>query len=102
MNFRRPFLSRHTVDADGGGVIGNGPFRVKLRAFTLTYVEGQQKLTLPVELLTGKTADYNIGTNLIRHWDDSAEVFQASEKFTIENNIFAALDYMRIRYTNAR
>jgi hypothetical protein len=73
-------------------VLADGPFRVRVRAtgFNLVYSEGQNKLTLPLEF--GLDGSCNVGAALIRHWDGSSQMFQKAQKFTIERNIFAALD----------
>lgn len=99
MNLHRSFLRRRTVWSDTGGISNNG-FKVELATFKLVYSEDRRTLTLPVELLQGKTADYNIGTALIQHWDNSSEHFGDDQILTIKRNIFAALDYMGTRYSN--
>ena len=102
MRLRRLLFHYRTVEASSGGVFANGPFRVKLTVFgfRLIYSEGQSKLTLPVEY--GLHGSCNVGTACIRHWDGSSETFDKSQTVIIENNIFAALDHMHVRYTNAR
>lgn len=102
MNFKRRLFSRKTVQSDCGGVIGSGPFCVKLQFLRLIYTERGHKLTIPVEPLRGRVADCEIGTALIRHWDNSKDPFRTDQIFTINQNIFAALDFMNVRYANPR
>ena len=102
MKLRRALLHPRTSKSETGGILADGPFRVQLAIFgsKLTYCEGDQKLTLPVEY--GLNGSCDIGTALVRHWDDSREPFGKDQIFTIEQNIFAALDFMCVRYTNLR
>lgn len=93
-------LRRRTVLSDGGGVIENGPFSVILRNFTLTYVEGDQKITIPVEVMLRGHCE--IGTTWIRCWDNSDTAFSVNQIFTIKQNIFSALDFMKVHNTNPR
>ena len=71
-------------------------FKVVLGNFKLVYSEDECRLTIPVELLLGKTADYHIGTAVIRHWDNSSEPFRNDQIATIKTNIFVALDHIQI------
>jgi hypothetical protein len=102
MKLRRILFHPRTVQSETGGALADGPFRVKLATvgFKLIYSEGECKLTLPVEY--GLDGSCNIGTVFIRHWNGSSEIFGKDQIFTIEKNIFAALDHMHIRYTNIR
>ena len=102
MSLRKRKFAYRTAQSDTGGVLNDGPYRVKLTAFggKLIYAEGDHKLTLPVEY--GLDGSCNIGTALIRNWEGSPEKFDANQKFTIEKNIFAGLDYLHVRYSNSR
>lgn len=99
MRFYRSPLRPRTIWSETGGVRGTG-FKVKLGNFKLTYSEENHTLTIPVELLQGNGSDYNIGTALIRRWDNSRDDFGSDQVWVIKNNIFAALDHMGIRYSN--
>jgi hypothetical protein len=96
----RGYLRRRTVTSDEGGILKNGPFSVKLQNFRLVYREGDHSLTLPVEPLLDGSQD--IGTALIRHWDQSSAPFGKDQVEAIKRNIFAALNHMGARYTNVR
>jgi hypothetical protein len=102
MNFKSTLLQRRAVQSDTGGVIANGPFRVRLTTFgsKLIYSERDHKLTLPVEY--GLDRSCNIGASLIRRWDDSSEQFRKDQISAIDKNIFLALDHMHVKYTNIR
>lgn len=98
LKFHRVLFCFSTVQSETGGVLADGPFRVKYGALRLIYTEGGHKLTLPVE--PGLDSSCNIGTVFIRHWDGSSEIFEKDYVSKIKRNIFASLDYMHIRYTN--
>jgi hypothetical protein len=82
-------------------MLADGPLRVTFApfGFKLIYSEGQYKLTLPVEF--GLDCSCNIGTVFIGT-GMARQRCSKEEVFTIEKNIFAALDHLHIRYTNAR
>ena len=98
MSIKRSLFHRRTAESDSGGIIGGGAFVVKLGNFKLVYQEGDHALQIPVELLQGKSVDYDIGVNLIRQWDEPLETLSKDQALAVAANIFAALDYMRIRY----
>jgi hypothetical protein len=102
MHFRRSLLHRKTVESDSGGILNDGPFIVKLGNFKLIYRERGHRFQIPVELLQGKDVDCNIGTSLIRQWGDPLETLNKEQVAAVSANIFAALDYMHIRYSNVR
>lgn len=100
MKLRRALIPPRTIQSDVGGSLPNGPFRVRVPLFGLKviYSEGEHKLTIPLEV--GLDGSFDIGTALIRTWDDSSIRFEANQVRTIERNIFAAFDKLHIRYTN--
>jgi hypothetical protein len=102
MIFKRKLFGRKTVRSNEGGTTDNGPFCVQLQFLRLIYRERDRKLTIPVEPLLGPGAYCSIGTALIRRWDNSQDTFRPDQVFAIKQNIFAALDFMRVRYTNVR
>src|SRR5262249_37872955 len=99
LRFHRPIFRRRLAVSDAGGTFG-GQFSVKMGNFRLVYKEGGETLTIPVEILL-RNAGYNIGVALIRHWDGSSTPFTKEQAAQIKANIFAALDFMRVRFTNA-
>jgi hypothetical protein len=102
MKLRRVLFHRRTVEGETGGILANGPFRVKYPTFgfKLIYSEREHKLTLPIEI--GLDRSCTVGTALIRHWDGTSDAFEKDQISSIEKNIFAALDKMHIRCTNIR
>ena len=102
MSFHRSFLSYRTAKSDSGGIIADGPFTVKLSNFSLLYKEADHRLKISVELLRGNTADYNINVDTIRQWDEPIEPLSRDQVAVIRKNIFAALDHLHIRCSNAR
>jgi hypothetical protein len=103
MAFRRLLRRRKTAESDDGGILANGPFMVRLSNFKLVY-----KVTTVLGFRSNcckdkdKDADYNIGVNLIRQWDEPVEPLSKDLIAAIRANIWRALDYMRIRYSNVR
>ena len=101
IRLRRDLLHPRAVQSNAGGVLADGPFRVKVEVFgsDLIYQEGNRKLTLPVEF--GWGGGCVVETESIRRWDDANEAFNPVQIATIERNVFAALNHLRIRFRNA-
>jgi hypothetical protein len=102
MNLKRRLFSWRTAHSDGGGVINDEPFYVKMRFRRLIYSEGDHTLTVHVEPLLGRIADCAVDITMIRHWDGSQEALRSDQIFIIKQNIFAALDFLKIRDANVR
>lgn len=102
MKFHRSIFHLRTAISDEGGVYHNGPFRVVVPyfGFELKYSEGARILTVPFEV--GLGGYYDLGTASIRTWDGSPVQLSKEEKWVVERNLFSALDYLHIRYTNSR
>ena len=101
MTFSQGLFSPRTVTSDTGGIIGNGPFLVRLGNFRLLYREGRHSLKIPVELLNGNP-NYSVGSDLIKQWDSPYESLSRDQVHIVRNNIFEALDFMGARYSNIR
>ena len=100
MKFHRKVWPPRTVWSESGGIQEHGRFSVSAGFRKLTYAEADKELTLPLDLLKDKSV--NVGTALIRRWEGSQTPFTKEEVATIQQNIFDALDHMRIRYANTR
>ena len=102
MKFHRPIFHLRTAISDEGGICDNGPFRVVVPyfGFKLKYSEDARILTVPFEV--GLGGYYDVGTSSIRQWDGSPRPLSKEEIWVVERNLFSALDYLHIRYTNSR
>ena len=102
IRLRRDLFHPRAVQSNAGGVLANGPFRVKVEVFgsDLVYQEGERKLTLPVEFGWGGSC--RVETGSIQRWDGTAEIFRNEQRSTIKKNIFAALNHLRIRYLSPK
>ena len=100
VKLRRELLHPRAVQSNAGGVLANGPYRVRVEVFRadLVYQEGKHELTIPVEFWQGGGCVVDI--DAIRRWDSAAEAFAKDQIATIQRNILGALDHLRIRYLN--
>jgi len=66
--------------------------------FQLIYSEGENKITIPGEMLTGET-ELLVSMSTIKKWDPPySSVVDGEKQKQIIENVRLALDFMKIRY----
>jgi hypothetical protein len=101
IRLHRDLFHPRAVRSGSGGVLANGPFRMKVEMFgsDLIYEEGGYKLTLQVQF--GRGGHCVVDMDSIQCWDGASERLDPRDTAIIQRNIFLALDHLRIRCLDA-
>lgn len=101
LRLHRDLFHPRAVQSGSGGVLANGSFRMRVEMFgsDLIYQEGGYKLSLQVQF--GRGGYCVVDMDSIRCWDGASETLDPRDTAIIQRNIFAALNHLRIRCSDA-